>query len=56
VADARIRRDDFEIFEGSLAPAQKSITLDVAVEFEFGVETGSVSIAELVDLNGMVNN
>ena len=56
MADAGIRRDDFEIFEGSLAPAEKSVTLDVALKFEFGVEAESVAVAESVDLHGVVND
>ncbi len=56
VADSGIRWDDFEIFEGGLAPAEKSVTLDIALKFEFGVETEGVGVAELVDLNGMIDD
>ena len=56
MADARIRRDDLEIFETLLAPAEKSVALDIALHFEIGVERKSVSRAELVHLHGVVNH
>src|SRR6267378_5647196 len=36
--DACIRRNNFEIVERLLSPAEESVTLYVAVKFEFGVE------------------
>ena len=56
VADAGVGRNDFEILEGGLAPAQESVALDVALEFEFGVEAEGVRGAELVDLHGVVDD
>ena len=56
VADARIGRNDLEIVEGLLSPAQEGVALDVAMEFEFGVEREGHVGAGLVDLHGMVDH
>ena len=56
VADAGVRRDDFEILKTFLAPAQERVTLDVALHFEIGVEKEGVGSAELVHLHGMVDD
>jgi len=56
VADAGIRRDDLEIIESFLAPAEEGVALDVAKEFDFGVEGERTGGAELVDLNRVVND
>ena len=42
VADAGVRRNDFEIAENLLSPAQESVALDVALQFEIGIETECV--------------
>ena len=39
VADAGIRRHDFEILKTLLSPAKKSVTLDIALHFEVGIES-----------------
>ena len=56
VADPRIRRHDFEILKRGLSPAQKSIALDVAPKFQFGVQTKGVDVAEVIHLHGMVDD
>ena len=55
MADARIGRHDLEIIECRLPPAQEGVALDVAVEFQLGVEreghvgTGLVHLHRVVD-------
>ena len=56
VADARVWRDDFEILESFLAPAQEGVALDVALHFEVGVEEKCAGRAELVHLHGMIDD
>ncbi len=56
VADAGVRRNDFEIFEGGLAPAEKGVALDIALKLQLGVETESIGVAEFIDLHGMVDD
>ena len=56
MADAGVGRDDFEILKSGLPPAEKSVALDVALEFELGVETESVAAAETVHLDGVIDH
>ena len=56
MADAGVRRDDLEILQGLLSPAQEGVALDVALHFETGVEGESVRGAEFVHLHGMVDD
>ena len=56
MADAGIRRDDFEILKTFLSPAEKSVALDVALHFEAGVEGKCAGRAELIHLHGMVDH
>ena len=56
VADAGVGRDDLEIVECFLAPAEESVALDIAKEFDFGVEGESAGVAELIDLHRVVND
>jgi hypothetical protein len=54
--DAGVGRDDGEIAESGLAPAQERITLFVALEFEQGVHVECVGGAEFVNLNRVVDD
>ncbi len=56
VDDAGIRRDDFEIVERALSPAQEGIALAVARELELGVEREGVRTAEVVHLHRVVDD
>jgi hypothetical protein len=56
VANAGVRRNDLEVLEGDLSPAEKSVTLDIALKFQLGVEAEGVGVAEFVDLHGMVDD
>src|SRR5882672_1206580 len=54
--DARVGRDNGEIAKRCLPPAEKSVALLVALEFEQGIHFESVRRAELVHLHGVVNH
>ena len=56
VANAGIRRNDLEIVQGFLSPAQEGVALDVALKFEFRVEREGHVGAELVHLHGVVDH
>ena len=56
VDDAGVRRDDLEVLEGGLAPAQERVALLVALELLLGVDAEGVARAELVDLHGVVDD
>ena len=56
VADAGVRRNDFEILKSFLAPAEKGVALDIALHFEVGVEGEGAGDAEFVHLDGMVDH
>ena len=56
VTDSGVRWNDFEVLKRGLAPAQKSIALDVALEFQFRVQSEGVDVAEIVHLHGMVDD
>ena len=56
MANAGIRRNDLEIVQGILSPAQESVALDVALEFEFRVEREGHVGAEFVDLHRVVDH
>ncbi len=56
VANAGIGRNDLEIVQGFLSPAQEGVALDVALEFEFRVEREGHVGAELVHLHRVVDH
>ena len=56
MADAGVRRNDFEILEALLAPAEERVALDIALHFQVGVEGEGVRGAEFVHLHGMVDH
>jgi hypothetical protein len=56
MADTRVRRDDPEIPKALLTPAKEGVALDIALHFEFGVETECIARAEFVDLHGMIDH
>ena len=56
MADAGVRRNDFEILKTFLAPAQEGVALDIALHFEFGVEGEGAGGAEFVHLHGMIDH
>ena len=56
VDDAGARRDDLEVVEGRLAPAQEGVALAVALELELGVPPEGEPRCELVDLDAVVDD
>jgi hypothetical protein len=54
--DAGVGRDDAEISERVLSPAEKRIALLVAGELELGIQRERVGTAEVVDLHGMIDD
>ena len=54
--DAGVGRDDREVVERLLAPAQERVALLVALELELGVDAERVARAELVDLHRVVDD
>src|ERR687885_823408 len=56
VADAGVRRDDREVVERLLAPAQELVALAVALELELGVRLEGVAQREDVDLDRVVDH
>ena len=56
VDDPGARRDDLEVVEGALAPAQERVALAVALELELGVPEDRASRRELVDLHRVVDH
>ena len=56
VDDPRARRDDLEVVEGALPPAQECVALAVALELELGVAEDREPVRELVDLHRVVDH
>ena len=56
VADAHAGGDGGEVVEGGLAPLEEGVALAVALELERGVGVVGVGGAELVDLDGVVDD
>jgi hypothetical protein len=56
VDDAGVRRDDAEVGEGVLPPAEKRVALLVARELQLGVQLESVGLAEVVDLHRVIDH
>ena len=56
VADAGVGRDDGEVVERVLAPAQERVALDVALELALGIAGERVATAEHVDLDRVVDD
>jgi hypothetical protein len=56
VDDAGVRRDDLEVVERTLAPAQERIALPVALELELGVAQPRDRCRILVYLDGVVDH
>ena len=54
--DAGVGRNDGEILERRLSPAQKGIALLVARELEIGVKLKRLCGAELIDLHRVVDH
>src|SRR5688572_21444787 len=54
--DAGARRDDAEVVEGELAPAEEFVSLAVAGEFQLDVEVERGVGAEVVDLHRVVDH
>jgi hypothetical protein len=54
--DSGVRRDDLEIVEGFLSPAEEGIPLAVARELELGVQLKRVGLREIVHLHRMVDH
>jgi len=55
VDDASVGRDDGEVVESGLAPAEERVTLLVALEFEGSVHVEGAGGAEFVDLDGVID-
>ncbi len=56
VDDAGLGRDDAEVAEGALAPAQEDVALAVALVFELAVQLEGGRLAEVVDLHRVVDD
>jgi hypothetical protein len=56
VDDPRVRRDDLEVVERLLTPAQERVALPVALELELGVAEDRARRRVLVDLHGVVDH
>jgi hypothetical protein len=56
VDDPGVRRDDGEVGERALAPAQERVALAVALELALGVQAERVARAERVDLDRVVDD
>ena len=56
VDDAGAGRNNFEVIECALAPAQELVAFFIALIFEFGVDRQSLFGAERVRDNGVVND
>ena len=56
VDDAGVRRDDLQVPEGRLAPAQEGVALPVTLELELCVSKHGEPRAELVHLHGVVDH
>ena len=54
--DAGVRRDDLQVPEGRLAPAQEGVALPVSLELELCVSKHGEPRAELVHLHGVVDH
>ena len=54
--DAGVGRDDAEVIEGFLAPAEERVALAVAAELEGRVQVGRVALHIVVDLHGVVDD
>ena len=54
--DAGVGRDDAEVVEGLLAPAQEGVALAVAAELERGVEVGGVALEVVIDLDRVIDD
>ncbi len=56
VDDPGARRDDLEVVEGALTPAQEGVALAVPLELELGVAEDREPRRELVHLHGVVDH
>ncbi len=54
--DAGIGRDDTEVTERSLAPAEQHVAFAVALEFQLRVDAECIHGAELIDLDGVIDD
>ena len=56
VDDAGVGRDDAEVVERVLAPAEERVALPVARELELGVQLGGVALDEVIDLHRVIDD
>ena len=56
VHDAGVRRDDFEVAERALAPAQERVAFAIARELELGIQRKGVGAPEVVHLHRVVDD
>ena len=54
--DTRVRRDDFEVAERGLTPAQERVALAVALELDLGVLRQSIGSTVMIDLHRVIND
>ena len=56
MADAGVRRNDFEILKCCLPPSQKRVAFDVTLKLQLCIQAEGVDVAKIIDLHGMVDN
>ena len=56
MADARVRWNDAEIIERLLSPTEKSVAFNVALELDLGILMKCLRRAEVVHLDGVVDD
>ena len=56
VDDAGVGRNDAEVVERLLAPAQERVALPVAAELERGVQVGGVALDVVIDLHRVIDD
>src|SRR5581483_7969122 len=56
VHDTGVRRNNGQIAEAGLSPAEKCVTLLVAQKLEFGVEAEGLGRSELIHLHRVINH
>ena len=56
VDDAGVGRDDAEVVEGLLAPAEERVALAVTPELEGGVQIGGVALDVVIDLHRVIDD
>ncbi len=56
VNDAGVGRNDGEVLERRLSPAQEGVAFFVALKFQLGIELKRLRRAELIDLHGVIDH